>query len=69
FKLPGLLIGVGLLLLRLATTKSFGFPYLWPLIPFDGKALLGFLYRHPYYTQRFRPSFLHTLDTDRIRKP
>ncbi len=69
FKLPGLLLGGGLLLLRLATTKSFGFPYFWPLIPFDGKALISIFYRHPYTTQRFRPSFLQTIDTDRLKKP
>ena len=38
-RLPGLLIGIALILLRLLTTKSFGFPYLWPLIPLNLKVL------------------------------
>ncbi|NMA92830.1 MAG: spore germination protein [Firmicutes bacterium] len=69
FKLPGLLIGAGLLLLGLATTKSFGFPYLWPLIPFEGKALFRIFYRQPFYAQRFRPGFLQTIDRDRLKEP
>lgn len=69
FKLPGLLFGMGVSLLGLATTKSFGVPYLWPLIPFNGKALISIFYRQPFYAQRFRPSLLKTIDSDRLKDP
>ncbi len=69
FKLPGLLFGMGLLLVLLAATKSFGFPYLWPLIPFNWKALANIFYRRPYLAQHLRPGFLRTIDTDRLKNP
>jgi len=48
FKLPGLIIGVVLLLIHLALLKSFNHSYLYPLIPFNFKALLKQLIRVPY---------------------
>ncbi|NLZ85357.1 MAG: spore germination protein, partial [Acholeplasmataceae bacterium] len=48
FELPGLLIGLGLIFLYLARLKSFGQPYLYPLLPFKGKELLKYLVRVPY---------------------
>ncbi|MDF2634460.1 MAG: GerA spore germination protein, partial [Pelosinus sp.] len=35
FKLPGLLVGLVAIFIVMATTKSFGIPYLWPLLPFN----------------------------------
>lgn len=64
-RLPGLLIGFTLLLLRLLTTRSFGFPYLWPLIPLNLKALPIIFYRRPIPLQLYRPDFLRTRDSDR----
>jgi stage V sporulation protein AF len=60
-----LLIGFTLLLLRLLTTRSFGFPYLWPLIPLNLKALPIIFYRRPIPMQLYRPDFLRTRDSDR----
>ncbi len=64
-RLPGLLLGLALLALRLLTTRSFGFPYLWPLVPLDLLALRRVFLRQPLPSQRYRPSFLRTRDTDR----
>ncbi len=67
--LPGFLIGVTLLTLRLFTTSSFGFSYLWPLFPFDLPSLVRVFLRQPLPLQRFRPSYLRTRDRDRtVRK-
>lgn len=46
--LPGFLAGLGLILLSVATTPTFGgFSYFWPLFPFNGKALGRLLLRSP----------------------
>ena len=39
FRLPGLIAGFALIFINLVTTKSFGLPYLWPLIPLNPKVL------------------------------
>jgi stage V sporulation protein AF len=67
-RLPGLLLGTVLILLCLVTTRSFGFPYFWPVIPFDLKGIYGVLIRRPLPYKVFRPSYLRTLDSDRTRK-
>ncbi|MEW5922071.1 MAG: spore germination protein [Bacillota bacterium] len=64
FGLIGFLAGLVLLLVRLLFSRSFGVPYLWPLIPLDFSALLSVLLRKPVPLKRFRPAFLHTGDTD-----
>lgn len=65
----GRLIGLGVLLsvnlLVLALTRSFGVSYLWPLIPFDGRALLGVLVRKPIPTDSCRPRAYNPRDPDR----
>lgn len=65
FRLPGLLIGFLALFLFLAGTKSFGIPYLWPLIPFNWKAVKAILVRYPVPVQNSRPSILKPIDSDR----
>jgi len=48
FGLPGFLIGLGLVLISMATTPTFGgFSYFWPLFPFNRKALGRLLFRNP----------------------
>ncbi|WP_066637469.1 spore germination protein [Desulfolucanica intricata] len=64
FALPGFLIGLGLVLLLLILTKSFGVPYLWPLIPLNIKALGSVLIRTPVPMRNFRPSILKPKDPD-----
>ena len=67
-RLPGFLLGMALVLLRLVTTRSFGFPYMWPLLPLNPKALLSVFFRRPVPIQLFRPSFARPQDTDRRQK-
>lgn len=43
----GFVIGVVITLIWLGFTNSFGLPYLYPLIPFNGKALVRLLFRFP----------------------
>jgi len=46
--LPGFLIALGLVLLSMATTPTFGgYSYFWPLLPFNAKALGRLLFRSP----------------------
>ena len=48
FGLPGFLISLVLVLLSIATTPTFGgYSYLWPLFPFNKKALGRLLFRNP----------------------
>ncbi|MGI6629157.1 MAG: spore germination protein [Bacillota bacterium] len=67
-KLPGLLLGTVGLILFAGFTKSFGVPYLWPLVPFDYVALKGILFRTPVPAQNKRPSVLQTQDITRQKK-
>lgn len=55
FGLPGFLIALVLILLSIVTTPTFaGFSYLWPLFPFNRKALGRLLFRSP--TPKAQPS-------------
>jgi len=69
FKLPGLIITSVLSLLLLIFTKSFNVPYLWPLIPFNYRALKSILVRSPVPIQNIRPEILNTLDSSRQPSP
>lgn len=68
FNLWGLVAGTIILLLFLGFSKSFGIPYLWPLIPFNWKALKAVLGRSPVPLHNMRPSFLKPTDQDRQPK-
>lgn len=69
FKLPGLFIGLLVVFLFYSSTRSFGVPYLWPLMPFDWNALKTILVRSPVPMQNVRPSILQTLDPFRQTAP
>ncbi|MBC7107169.1 MAG: spore germination protein, partial [Firmicutes bacterium] len=66
-RLPGLILGLLAALLLLGFTKSFGVPYLWPLIPFNWAALKNVLLRPPVPLSRVRPSIVRP--RDRYRQP
>ncbi len=68
FRLPGLLAGVAANIVFVALMKSFGVPYLWPLIPLDRKALSSVLIRRPLPIRSFRASILKPGDPDRAPK-
>ena len=65
FGLPGLLVALGILLVSLALTKSFGVPYLWPLFPLNWDAMKEVLVRRPVPMSKWRQSALKTQDKDR----
>lgn len=69
FGVPGFLLGVAALFIFLATTKSFGIPYLWPIIPFNWQALKSVILRPPVPIQNTRPSILRPLDRSRQPSP
>jgi stage V sporulation protein AF len=54
WRLPGLIIGLVAVFLYLASIKSLGVPYLWPLIPLNLKALGAMLFRYPIPSVRER---------------
>lgn len=51
-------------LVYLGTRNSFGVPYLWPLVPLDGRALLSALVRLPVPVKTARPRAFHLRDQD-----
>lgn len=58
-------IGIILVFILLVRTKSFGVPYLWPLIPFNAKAMGKVLVRSPVTIHNTRPSILKPQDESR----
>lgn len=48
FKIYGLIFGLIFLIIYLATLKSFGRSYLYPLVPFNLKSIFKQLFRKPY---------------------
>ncbi len=67
FNFEGFAIGTLVLFILLLRTKSFGVPYLWPLLPLDIKALGTVLVRSPLPIKNKRPSILKPKDM--IRQP
>lgn len=65
WRLPGLVLGLLLNFLLLLLTDSFRVPYLWPLIPFNGRALLHVLIRQPVPLIKGRPSITRPGDVTR----
>lgn len=61
-------IGIIAVFILLVRTKSFGIPYLWPVFPFDGKAIGKALFRSPVTLQNTRPSILKPQDESRQPK-
>ncbi|MDQ0269440.1 spore germination protein [Cytobacillus purgationiresistens] len=65
FHVYGLIIGTALLIIWLASMKSFGVPYLWPFIPFNLRAFRDVVLRSPIPLKNRRPRILHPKDPDR----
>lgn len=59
FKVPGLVIGLTVMLLMIASMKPLNAPYLWPFLPFYPKALLDILIRMSVPIKRKRPAIVH----------
>jgi stage V sporulation protein AF len=69
FGLPGFLAGTAAVVVYLVMTRSFGVPYLWPLIPFNWGGLKGVLLRTPVSMTNLRPSILKTREQIRQAVP
>jgi stage V sporulation protein AF len=69
FGLPGFLGAALISFVFVALTKSFGVPYLWPLIPLNIKALFSILVRTPVPMQNIRLNISKNQDLDRQPSP
>jgi spore germination protein KA len=66
FGLYGVMIGLILILNHLLSLKSFGVPYLSPLVPGNFQGMKDLLVRGPLWWMNNRPSFLQPLDKTRL---
>ncbi|WP_029706047.1 spore germination protein [Bacillus safensis] len=66
FKLNGLIIGFTLLIIYLTSIRSLQTPYMWPFIPFNGKALWQVLIRTSVPGSKVRPSIVHPQNRSKI---
>jgi len=65
FSIPGFVVGSTFWVILLAVDRSFNSPYLWPFIPFNGKALLEVIFRRSFLTSKTRLSLTKPLDDSR----
>lgn len=65
FQIKGFIIGTTLFLLWLISTKSMQTPYLWPFIPFNGKALNEIVFRVAMPLSKTRPSVIQPKNNQR----
>lgn len=65
FQLPGVVAGTVIFVFYAAFTKSFGVPYLWPLIPLNIGALWSIVIRRPVPINKSRPTAIKPKDKDR----
>ncbi|MEK3881509.1 spore germination protein [Paenibacillus sp. PL2-23] len=66
FNVPGFMVASTIILIYLACERSLNRPYLWPIIPFDAKALMGLIIRNPLLYNRTRPNVLKPQQRDRM---
>jgi stage V sporulation protein AF len=66
FRIPGFVIGSTLVMLLLITKHSYKTPYMWPFIPFHGRALFDVIFRRPFLSRRYRISITKPQDRDRM---
>ncbi len=67
FGLYGVMIGLIVILNHMLSLKSFGVPYLSPLVPANFQGLKDLLIRGPLWWMNKRPSFLQPIDGDRLK--
>lgn len=65
FNLVGLVVGLVAVFVLLLSTKSFGIPYLSPLLPPIPRDMVGTLIRTPVPTKKMRPKILDPIDQTR----
>ncbi|MFD1065293.1 spore germination protein [Oceanobacillus locisalsi] len=59
FGFPGYMIGITLYIFFLVQIRSLKTPYMWPLLPFNFKAMTHILLRMPTPYAKHRPSIVH----------
>ncbi|MDQ8733608.1 spore germination protein [Paenibacillus sp. LHD-38] len=68
FGLYGVMIGLILIANHLLSLKSFGVPYLSPLVPAEFQGMKDLLIRGPLWWMSKRPSFLQPVDSQRVNE-
>ncbi|WP_364148975.1 spore germination protein [Paenibacillus sp. LPE1-1-1.1] len=68
FSVPGFVIATTAIMLMLTMERSFNRPYMWPIIPFDIRAVLNILIRQPVLYNRTRPNNLRPQQRDKLPK-
>ena len=63
---PGVIGGLLFFIVLAAATRSFGVPYLWPLVPLNLQALIAVIVRKPVPVSRSRPSVVKPRDEGRM---
>ncbi|MFM1652780.1 spore germination protein [Brevibacillus sp. B_LB10_24] len=58
FGAPGFVIGIAVVIVILAMTRSLDTPYLWPLIPFNYQAMKDVIIRATMPSKKLRPSIV-----------
>ncbi|MEF3303745.1 spore germination protein [Paenibacillus sp. GYB003] len=66
FGLYGVMVGLILIANHLLTLKSFGVPYLSPIVPGNFEGFKDTVFRAPLWWMKRRPALLHTPDKTRI---
>ncbi|NPC93135.1 spore germination protein [Bacillus sp. WMMC1349] len=65
FKVEGFIIGLTITTLAMASIRSLRTPYLWPFIPFNGKAFWNILVRTSVPGGKIRPSIVQPKNRER----
>ncbi|WP_134698904.1 spore germination protein [Ammoniphilus sp. YIM 78166] len=65
FGIPGLVGGITLFIIVLASTTSLNTPYLWPFIPFNWNGMKNIILRMSVPSMKERPSIVHPQNNNR----
>ncbi|WP_123040632.1 spore germination protein [Cohnella candidum] len=68
FGLYGIMVGLILIVNHMLSLKSFGIPYLSPVVPGNVSGMMDVLFRTPIWSMKKRPSFLNPRDPDRVNR-
>jgi stage V sporulation protein AF len=66
FEAPGFMIVCTLIFIMLVMERSVNRPYMWPIIPFDAKALWSIIIRKPVLHNRTRPNIMRAQQTEKL---
>lgn len=66
FGLYGLVVGLILITNHLLSLRSFGVPYMTPVVPVDFKGMKDLVIRTPFWWMKKRPAYLFPLNSDRL---